>query len=64
VDACFCKGCPACANPILQRIPKYQSPYKPADFDELRDKVMEGRLSLEEMEDAADYQLNTEILKR
>lgn len=63
VDACFCKGCPVCANPILRRIPKYQSPYKASDFDELRRKVIEGRLSLDELEDGADYQLNTEILK-
>jgi Protein of unknown function (DUF1353) len=63
VDACFCKGCPACANPILKRVPKYQSTYKSAEFEELRSKVLEGRLSLEELEDAADYQLNTEIMK-
>jgi Protein of unknown function (DUF1353) len=63
VDACFCKGCPVCANPILKRVPRHQSPYKAEDFDELRSKAMAGRLSLEELEDAADYQLNTEILK-
>jgi hypothetical protein len=63
VDACFCKGCPVCANPILKHIPKYQSPYKAADFEELRSKVIGGRLSLEELEDAADYQVNTEILR-
>jgi hypothetical protein len=63
VDACFCRGCPACANPILRRVPKYQSPYKAADFEELRSKVMDGRLSLEDLEDTADYQLNSEFLK-
>lgn len=63
VDACFCKGCPVCANPMLRRIPKYQPSYNAADFEELRSKVMEGGLSIEELEDTADYQLNTEILK-
>ena len=63
IDACFCKGCPACANPILKRVPKYQSPYKATDFEELKSKVMLGQQSLEELEDVADYQLNTEILK-
>ena len=63
VDACFCKGCPACANPIFKRVPKYQSPYKASEFEELRSKVIENKLSLEELEDAADYQMNTEIMK-
>ena len=63
VDACFCKGCPACANPILRRVTKYTSEYKAADFEELRGKLMGGRFTLEQLEDAADYQLNTEILK-
>ncbi|MBI1866940.1 MAG: DUF1353 domain-containing protein [Methylocystis sp.] len=63
VDACFCKGCPVCANPMLKRIPKYQPLYNAADFEELRGKVMEEGLSIEELEDTADYQLNTEILK-
>jgi hypothetical protein len=63
VDACFCKGCPACANPILKHVSKYKSEYKAADFEELRNKLMRGRLTLEQLEDAADYQLNTEILR-
>ncbi len=64
VDACFCRGCPACANPIVKRVAKYQSAYKATDFDELRNKLNQGRLTLDELEDAADFQLNTEILKR
>jgi Protein of unknown function (DUF1353) len=63
VDACFCKGCPVCANPILKRVSKYDPAYKASDFDELRNKLKKGGLTLEQLEDAADYQLNTEILK-
>jgi hypothetical protein len=64
VDACFCKGCPACANPILKRVRHYYPKYVSEDFDELRKKLAAGQLSLEQLEDTADYQLNTEILKR
>jgi hypothetical protein len=64
VDACFCKGCPTCANPILKRIATYKPTYKASDFQELRDKLMVGTSKLEELEDDADYQLNTEILRR
>jgi uncharacterized protein DUF1353 len=63
VDACFCQGCPVCANPITKRIDRYQPKYKDADFKELRLKLKEGKSTLEELEDAADYQLNTEILR-
>ena len=63
VDACYCKGCPICANPLLKRIGRYEPRYKSDDFEELRKKLKEGKSSLEELEDAADYQLNTEILK-
>jgi hypothetical protein len=63
VDACYCQGCPICANPILKRIGRYEPKYKPDDFEELRRKLKEGKSTLEELEDAADYQLNTEILK-
>lgn len=63
IDACFCKGCPSCANPNLKRVARYDPKYNSADFEELRDKLKSGRLSLEQLEDDADYQLNTEILK-
>jgi len=63
VDACFCKGCPVCANPRLKHVEEYKPEYKAADFEELRNKLMEGRLTLKQLEDAADYQLNSEILK-
>lgn len=63
VDACFCKGCPACANPILKRVSKYNPKYKDADFQELRSKLMAGKSTLEQLEDDADFQLNTEVLK-
>jgi hypothetical protein len=64
VDACFCKGCPACANPILKRVRHYKPKYVVDDFEELRKKLMSGQYSLDQIEDTADYQLNTEILKR
>jgi hypothetical protein len=63
VDACFCKGCPTCANPVLKRVAKYKPTYRDSDFEELRKKLVAGRSTLEELEDDADYQLNTEILR-
>jgi hypothetical protein len=63
VDACFCKGCPTCANPTLKRIATYKPAYKASDFQELRNKLMAGTSRLEDLEDDADYQLNTEILR-
>lgn len=63
-DACFCKGCPVCANPVVKRIKHYKPKYSAADFDELRKKLEAGSFSLEQLEDAADYQLNTEIFAR
>ncbi len=63
IDACFCKGCPACANPRLQHVERYQPEYDAADFEQLRNKLTEGRLTLKQLEDTADYQLNSEILK-
>jgi hypothetical protein len=63
VDACYCKGCPACANPIVKRVAKHKPTYKAQDFQELQKKLMTGRFTLEQLEDAADYQLNTEILR-
>lgn len=63
VDACFCKGCPACANPVLKRVRQHQSKYQSMEFEELRSKLMTGRYSLEQLEDLADYQLNTELLQ-
>jgi hypothetical protein len=64
IDACFCKGCPACANPVLKRIGHYQPRYQSAEFEELRNKLTSGRFSLGQLEDLADYQLNTELLKK
>jgi hypothetical protein len=64
VDACFCKGCPACAQPDLKRIQNYSPAYVKEDFEEIRRKLASKELSLGELEDVADFQLNTEILKR
>lgn len=63
VDACFCKGCPRCATPRLKRVPNYQPEYKAADFEQIRKRLERGTLTLEQLEDAADYQLNTEIMR-
>lgn len=63
VDACYCKGCPMCANPMHQHVEEYSPEYKQDDFETLRKKLIGGKFTLEELEDAADYQLNTEILK-
>ncbi len=63
VDACFCKGCPPCANPILKHVSKYDPEYNASDFEELRNKLETGRFTLEQLEDVSNYQLNTEILK-
>jgi Protein of unknown function (DUF1353) len=63
VDACYCEGCPICASPTRKRVGRYQSKYNAEEFEELRQKLFEGKSTLEELEDAADYQLNTEILK-
>jgi len=63
IDSCFCKGCSPCANPMLRRVGSYRSPYNQQDIQELRKKAIEGQLSLEELESAADYQINTEILR-
>lgn len=62
VDACFCKGCPTCANPELQHVKSYGPKYVESDFQELRNRMMSGGVTLEELEDVADYQLNTEIV--
>lgn len=60
-DACFCKGCPPCAVPKLKHISQYDPEYKAEDFEELRNNLMTGRFTLEQLEDVADYQINTEI---
>jgi hypothetical protein len=63
VDACFCNGCPACANPIMKRVRHYQPKYESKEFEELRKKLLTGRFTLEQLEDAADYQLFAEVLR-
>jgi|RhiMetdeSRZDD1v2_1073273.scaffolds.fasta_scaffold1349890_1 uncharacterized protein DUF1353 len=64
VDACFCKGCPVCANPILKRVSHHRPKYVADDFEDLRRKLASRQFTLDQLEDIADYQLNTEILKR
>ena len=63
-DACFCKGCPACANPRIKKITSYQSKYAQGDFDALKSKVMNSKSTLDELEDLADYQVNSEIFSK
>ena len=62
VDACYCKGCPVCANPRLRRVEKYRPKYNEADFNELREKLRSGKFTIGQLEDAADYQLYSDIL--
>jgi hypothetical protein len=63
-DACFCKGCPACANPKIKKIKSYQSNYKESDFEALKSKAMDTKMTLGELEDLADYQVNSEIFSK
>jgi hypothetical protein len=63
-DACFCKGCPACANPEIKKIKFYQPKYKQSDFEALRSKVMDSKAILNDLEDLADYQVNSEIFSK
>lgn len=61
-DACFCKGCPVCANPEIKKIKSYQPAYKASDFEQLKQRLKTS--SLEELEDMADYQINSEIFSK
>jgi hypothetical protein len=63
-DACFCKGCPACANPKIKKITSYRSNYSESDFAALKSKAMDSKTSLGELEDLADYQVNSEIFSK
>jgi len=63
-DACFCKGCPACANPKIKNVVSYQSNYSESDFAALKSKAMDSKTSLSELEDLADYQVNSEIFSK
>ena len=40
-DACFCEGCPACANPKIKKIKSYEPNYRQSDFEALKSKAME-----------------------
>jgi hypothetical protein len=61
-DACFCKGCPICANPIVRRIKSHQSEFNKAEFEELKERLERGG-DLSNVEQLADYQINTEIFR-
>ena len=63
-DACFCNGCPACASPKITKFQSYQSKYKQSDFEALKSKVADPQLTLAELEDLADYQVNSEIFSK
>jgi hypothetical protein len=64
VDACFCNGCPICAQPKLKRIKSYSPVFKESDLADLRRKLEQETNDLEYLERLADYQLNTQILHR
>ena len=63
-DACFCKGCPACANAKIKRITSYQSNYSETDFEALKSKARDPGTTLGELENLADYQVNSEIFSK
>src|SRR5437016_6129469 len=63
VDACFCKGCPLCDTPDLKRVRQYSPKFDKADYEDLEGRLKNGT-TIEELEALADYQLNSEILKR
>ena len=63
-DACFCKGCPICANPIIRRVKTYQSKFNKAEFDDLKARLERGGGDLASLEQLADYQINTEIFRK
>lgn len=63
VDACYCKGCPACASPIKKRVKYYQPKYDAEQFKELEQALKGGASLLDDLENIADFQLNTEIIK-
>lgn len=62
-DACFCEGCPSCANPKIKKIKSYQPKYNQRDFDILKSKIVTSEFTLKELEELADYQVNSEIFK-
>ena len=63
-DACFCEGCPSCANPKLKKVKSYAPKYKQNDFDVLKSKMADPGITLSELEDMADYQVNSEIFSK
>jgi hypothetical protein len=64
VDACYCKGCPLCDTPDLRRVKRYQPRYNPDDFAEIKRELESRRASIEDIESIADYQINSEILRK
>lgn len=62
-DACFCKTCPTCSTPALKRVKAHQSKFNKAEYDELKSRFESGKYTLEQLEDLADFQLNSEIFR-
>jgi hypothetical protein len=52
------------ANPKIKKIKSYQSNYKESDFEALKSKAMDTKTTLGELEDLADYQVNSEIFSK
>jgi hypothetical protein len=63
-DACFCKGCPVCANPKIKKIKTYRPDYKESDFETLKRRMTDSKTTLQDLEDLADYQVNSEIFSK
>jgi hypothetical protein len=49
------------ANPKIKKIKSYQSNYKESDFEALKSNT---KTTLGELEDLADYQVNSEIFSK
>ena len=62
-NACFCLGCPACANPKITKIKHLKPVYSKHDFDKLKELIDSSSNSLEQIEATADYQINTTLFK-
>lgn len=63
IDTCYCKNCPPCALPKLKRVKFHRPKFISSDFEQLRVRLKKGDLTLQDLEDLADYQLNSQLSK-
>lgn len=62
-DACNCKGCPVCSAPVLKRIKRHQPKFNQSEYEELRQRLESGAYTVEQIEQLADYQVNSDIFR-